>query len=137
MLNIREFSVEVNGQPLTCLLAEPNELSDRPALLLNFCGGQIRYAKYGALQHHALGCSSTRGTAPRVSTCRVTVIGRFRGNPEGLRGFCAEWRRGVDVFAAFVDEGCAVIDALIERQLASRAASLFPVPRGAVIARCV
>ena len=44
-----EFSVEVKGQPLTCLLAEPNELSDRPALLLNFASGQRDNAEDGAL----------------------------------------------------------------------------------------
>lgn len=117
MLNIREFSVEVNGQPLTCLLAEPNELSDHPALLLNFAADKsatlntepynITPQMFLDAGHHAasfdLPCHGDR---------------EVQGQPRGIAGFCAEWRRGVDVFAGFVDEGRALIDALIERQLA-------------------
>ena len=117
MLNIREFSVEVNGQPLTCLLAEPNELSDRPALLLNFAADK----------------SATLNTEPYNITPRMFLDAGHRtasfdlpchgdrevpGEPRGIAGFCVEWRRGIDVFAGFVDEGRAVIDALIERQFA-------------------
>lgn len=117
MLNIREFSVEVNGQPLTCLLAEPNELSDRPALLLNFAADK----------------SATLNTEPYNITPRMFLDAghctasfdlpchgdrEVPGEPRGIAGFCAEWRRGNDVFAGFVDEGRAVIDALVERQLA-------------------
>ena len=112
-----EFSVEVKGQPLTCLLAEPNELSDRPALLLNFASDS----------------ATTLKTEPYSITPRMFLDAGHRalsfdlpchgdravpGQPKGIAGFCAEWVRGTDVFAGFVEEGHAVIDALIERKLA-------------------
>ena len=117
MVSWREFSVEVKGRPLTCLLAEPKELSDRPALLLNFASDR----------------TATLKTEPYNITPRMFLTAGHRaasfdlpchgdredpGQPRGIAGFCAEWRRGVDVFAGFVDEGRAVIDALIERQFA-------------------
>lgn len=117
MLNFREFSVEVSGQSLTCLLAEPAELSSRPALLLNFASDR----------------TATLKTEPYNITPRMFLTAGHRalsfnlpchgdrevpGQPRGIAGFCAEWQRGVDVFAGFVDEGRTVIDALIERQLA-------------------
>ena len=117
MVGWREFSVEVRGQALTCLLAEPKELSDRPALLLNFAADRTTALK----------------TEPYSITSRMFLDAGHRAlsfdlpchgdrevpcQPRGIVGFCAEWRRGVDVFAGFVDEGRAVIDALIERQLA-------------------
>ena len=99
-----EFSVEVRGQALTCLLAEPNELSDRPALLLNFATDR----------------ATTLKTEPYSITPRMFLDAGHRalsfdlpchgdravpGQPKGIAGFCAEWVRGTDVFAGFVDEG--------------------------------
>ena len=112
-----EFSVEVRGQALTCLLAEPSELSDRPALLLNFATDR----------------ATTLKTEPYSITPRMFLDAGHRalsfdlpchgdravpGQPKGIAGFCAEWVRGTDVFAEFVEEGRAVIDVLIERKLA-------------------
>ena len=117
IVSYRELSVNVNRQPLTFLLAEPEELSDRPALLLNFAADE----------------SATLNTEPYNITPRMFLDAGHRaasfdlpchgdrevpGQPRGIAGFCAEWQRGVDVFAGFVDEGRAVLDALIERQLA-------------------
>ena len=116
MVGWSEFSIEVSGKPLTCSLAEPDELSDRPALLLNFAADR----------------SATLNTEPYNITPRMFLDAGHRaasfdlpchgdrevpGEPRGIAGFCAEWRRGNDVFAGFVDEGRAVIDALIERNL--------------------
>ena len=117
MVGWSEFSVEVSGQPLTCLVAEPKELSDCPAMLLNFAADRTTTLKsepysitprmFFAAGHRALSfdlpCHGDR---------------EVPGQPRGIAGFCAEWRRGVDVFAGFVDEGRAVIDTLIERKLA-------------------
>ena len=112
-----EFAVEVRGQALTCLLAEPSELSDRPALLLNFATDR----------------ATTLKTEPYSITPRMFLDAGHRalsfdlpchgdravpGQPKGIAGFCAEWVRGTDVFAGFVEEGHAVTDALIERKLA-------------------
>ena len=117
MLNIREFSVEVNGQPLTCLLAEPNELSDRPALLLNFAADKsvtLNTEPYNITPQMFLDAGH------RAASFDLPCHGdrEVQGQPRGIAGFCAEWQRGVDVFAGFVDEGRAVLDALIEFQLA-------------------
>ena len=117
MLNIREFSVEVNGQPLTCLLAEPEELSDRPALLLNFAADKsatLYTEPYNITPQMFLDAGH------RAASFDLPCHGdrEVQGQPRGIAGFCAEWQRGVDVFAGFVDEGRAVLDALIERQLA-------------------
>ena len=117
MVNYREFCFEARGQALTCLLAEPNELSDRPAPLLNFAADR----------------ATTLKTEPYSITPRMFLDARHRalgfdlpchgdravpGQAHGIAGFCAEWVRGTDVFAGFVEEGHAVIDALIERKLA-------------------
>ena len=117
MVNWVEFSVEVRGQPLTCLLAEPDELSSRPALLLNFAADR----------------SSSLKTEPYSITPRMFLAAGHRavsfdlpchgdralpGQPHGIAGFFAELARGEDVFSGFVDEGRAVVDALIRRNLA-------------------
>ena len=118
MLECTEFSVDVGGQPLTCLLAEACQLSDRPALLLNFS------------KHRA----SALQDAPYDITPRMFVAAGHRavsfdlpchgdaavpGGPQGIAGFCTEWMNGRDVFARFVDQGRAVLDALIRRGLAT------------------
>ena len=117
MVSWREFSVEVKRQALTCVVAEPKELSDCPALLLNFAADRMASLK-----------SKPYNITPRMFLAAGHRAASFNlpchgdrevpGQPRGIAGFCAEWRRGVDVFAGFVDEGRAVIDTLIERQLA-------------------
>lgn len=116
MLNCKEFSVDVGKQPLMCLLAEPEQLSDCPAMLLNFAFDRVISLK----------------EAPYDITPRMFVEAGHRvvsfdlpchgdrvisGQPDGIAGFCAEWMSGRDVFAGFVDEGRTVIDALIQRGL--------------------
>ncbi len=117
MVSWREFSVEVKRQAQTCVVAEPKELSDRPALLLNFAADRMASLK-----------SEPYNITPRMFLAAGYRAASFNlpchgdrevpGQPRGIAGFCAEWQRGVDVFAGFVDEGRAVVDALIERQLA-------------------
>ena len=116
MVGWKEFSVEVSGQPLACLLAEPDELSDRPALLLNFAADStatLKKAPYNITPRMFLDAGH------RAASFDLPCHGdrEVSGQPRGIPGFCAEWRRGVDVFAGFVNEGRAVIDALIERNL--------------------
>lgn len=117
MVGWREFSVEVKGRPLTCLLAEPDELSDRPALLLNFAADRTAALKS---EPYNITPSMFLAAGHRAASFNLPCHGdrEVPGQPRGIVGFCAEWRRGVDVFAGFVDEGRAVIDTLIERQLA-------------------
>ena len=117
MVSWREFSVEVQGQALTCLLAEPEELSDRPALLLNFAADRTATLK---TEPYNITPRMFLAAGHRVASFNLPCHGdrEVPGQPRGIAGFCAEWRRGVDVFTGFVDEGRAVIDALIERQLA-------------------
>ena len=111
-----EFSVEVRGQALTCLLAEPNELSDSPALLLNFASDRATTLKS---EPYSITPRMFLDAGHRVASFDLPCHGdrEVSGEPRGIAGFCAEWRRGNDVFAGFVDEGRAVIDALIERKL--------------------
>ena len=117
MVGWKEFSVEAKGEPLACLLAEPDELSDRPALLLNFAADRTNSLKaepYNITPRMFLdaGHCGASFDLPCHGDREVS------GQPRGIPGFCAEWRRGVDVFAGFVNEGRAVIDALIARKLA-------------------
>lgn len=116
MIGWCEFSVEVSGQPLTCLLAEPKELSDCPALLLNFAADRMASLKS---EPYNITPSMFLAAGHRAASFNLPCHGdrEIPGQPRGIAGFCAEWRRGVDVFAEFVDEGRAVIDALIERRL--------------------
>lgn len=60
--NCREFSVQVRGESLKCLLAEPYRLFRRPALLLNF----------------ALDRTTTLQTAPYDITPRMFVAAGHR-----------------------------------------------------------
>ena len=117
MLNFREFPVEVPGQPLTCLLAEPEELSDRPALLLNFAADRTATLK---TESYNITPRLFVAAGHRAASFNLPCHGdrEVPGQPRGIAGFCAEWQRGVDVFAGFVDEGRVVIDTLIERKLA-------------------
>ena len=62
MFNCQEFSVEVSGQPLKCLLAEPDRLSNCPALLLNFASDR----------------TTTLQTEPYDITPRMFVAARHR-----------------------------------------------------------
>ena len=117
MVNCREFAVEVKGQSLTCLLAEPRELSDRPAMLLNFAADRTSTLKsepYSVTPRRFLDAGH------RALSFDLPCHGdrALPEQPHGIAGFCAEWRRGVDVFTRFVDEGRAVVDALIRRNLA-------------------
>ena len=116
ILNCREFSVEVKGQPLACLLAEPKELSNRPALLLNFAADRTTTLQS---EPYSITPRMFLDAGHRVASFDLPCHGdrEVSGEPRGIAGFCAEWRRGTDVFAGFVDEGRAVIDALIERKL--------------------
>ena len=94
--NCTEFSVQVRGESLKCLLAEPNRLSNRPALLLNF----------------ALDRTTTLQTKPYDITPRMFVAAEHRavssdlpchgeraisGQLKGIAGFYAEWTSGRDV----------------------------------------
>ena len=117
MVDWREFSVDVFGQPLTCLLAEPKELSDRPALLLHFAADRTAALK---TEPYSITPSMFLAAGHRAASFDLPCHGdrEVPGHPRGITGFCAEWQRGVDVFAGFVDEGRAVIDTLIERKLA-------------------
>ena len=113
----KEFSAEAKGQALRCILAEPEELSDRPALLLNFAADStatLKKAPYNITPRMFLDAGH------RAASFDLPCHGdrEVPGEPRGIAGFCAEWRRGNDVFAGFVDEGRAVIDALIERKFA-------------------
>ena len=117
MFNTRELCVDVEGQSLGCLLAEPDELSPRPALLLNFASDRtttlqqppydITPRMFVAKGHRALSfdlpCHGERASPDRL---------------EGISGFCAEWVSGRDVLSGFVDEGRTVIDAVISGGLA-------------------
>ena len=116
-LGYRKLSVEVRGQALTCLLAEPKELADRPALLLNFAADSTATLK---TEPYNITPSMFLAAGHRALSFNLPCHGdrEIPGEPRGIAGFCAEWRRGVDVFTGFVDEGRAVIDTLIERQLA-------------------
>ena len=116
ILNCREFSVEVMGQPLACLLAEPKELSNRPALLLNFAADRTTTLQS---EPYSITPRMFLDAGHRVASFDLPCHGdrEVSGEPRGIAGFCAEWRRGNDVFAGLVDEGRAVIDALIERKL--------------------
>ena len=118
MVSWKEFSVEVKGRPLTCLLAEPEELSDRPALLLNFAADRTATLK---TEPYNITPSMFLAAGHRALSFNLPYHGdrEVPGQPRGIVGFCAEWQRGVDVFAGFVDEGRAVIDTLIERRLAA------------------
>ena len=115
--NCKEFSVQVRGESLKCLLAEPYRLFRRPALLLNF----------------ALDRTTTLQTAPYDITPRVFVAAGHRAvsfdlpyhgeralsdRPQGIAGFYAEWTSSRDLFSRFVDNGHAIVDALIRRGLA-------------------
>ena len=117
MLECEEFSVDVGGQPLTCLLAEPRQLSHRPALLLNFSKHRAN-----ALQEapHDITPRMFAAAGHRAVSFDLPCHGDAAapGRPQGIEGFCAEWMNGRDVFALFVDEGRAVLDALIRRGLA-------------------
>lgn len=117
MVGWSEFSVEVSGQTLTCLLAEPKELSDRPALLLHFAADRTATLK---TEPYNITPSMFLAAGHRAASFNLPCHGdrEVPGQPRGIAGFSAEWRRGIDVFAGFVDEGRAVIDTLIERQLA-------------------
>ena len=117
MVSWREFSVEVKRQALTCLLAEPKELSGRPALLLNFAADRTATLK---TQPYNITPRMFLAAGHRALSFNLPCHGdrEVPGQHRGIAGFCAEWTRGNDVFAGFVDEGRAVIDTLIERQLA-------------------
>ncbi len=112
-----EFAVEVRGQALTCLLAEPSELSDRPALLLNFATDRATTLK---MEPYSITPRMFLDAGHRALSFGLPCHGdrAVPGQPKGIAGFCAEWVRGTDVFAGCVEEGHAVIDALIERKLA-------------------
>ncbi len=117
MVSWREFSVEVKRQALTCLLAEPKELSDRPVLLLNFAADHTASLKS---EPYSITPRMFLAAGHRALSFNLPCHGdrEVPDQPRGIAGFCAEWRRGIDVFAGFVDEGRAVIDTLIERKLA-------------------
>ena len=117
MVGWSEFSVEVSGQPLTCLVAEPKELSDCPAMLLNFAADRTTTLKS---EPYSITPRMFLAAGHRALSFDLPCHGdrEVPGQPRGIAGFCAEWRRRVDVFAGFVDEGRAVIDTLIERKLA-------------------
>lgn len=117
MVGWSEFSVEVSGQTLTCLLAELKELSDCPAMLLNFAADRTATLK---TEPYNITPSMFLAAGYRAASFDLPCHGdrEVPGQPRGIAGFCAEWTRGNDVFAGFVDEGRAVIDALIERKLA-------------------
>ena len=117
MVNCREFAVEVKGQSLTCLLAGTEGIV-RPS---------------GDAAQLAADRTSTLKSEPYSITPRMFIDAGHRalsfdlpchgdralpGQPRGIAGFFAEWRRGKDVFTGFVDEGRAVVDALIRRNLA-------------------
>ena len=116
MVGWKEFSVEVKGEALACLLAEPDELSDRPALLLNFAADRTTTLQS---EPYSITPRMFLDAGHRVASFDLPCHGdrEVSGEPRGIAGFCAEWRRGNDVFAGFVDEGRAVIDALIDRKL--------------------
>ena len=107
MVNWSEFSVEVKGRPLTCLLAEPKKLSDHPALLLNFAADRTATLKS---EPYNITPRMFLAAGHRAASFNLPCHGdrEVPGQPRGIAGFCAEWRRGVDVFAGFVDEGRAV-----------------------------
>ena len=113
----KEFSVEAKGEALGCLMAEPDELSDRPVLLLNFAADRTATLK---TEPYSITPRMFLDAGHRAASFDLPCHGdrADSGKPQGIAGFCAEWQRGDDVFAGFVDEGRAVIDTLINRQLA-------------------
>ena len=117
MLDCSEFSVDVDGQSLKCLLAEPDRLSKRPALLLNFASDR---ATTLLEDPYDITPRMFVGAGHRAASIDLPCHGdrAVPGRPQGIAGFCAEWVSGRDVFARFVDDGHAVLDVLIQRGLA-------------------
>lgn len=116
-LNCREFSVEVRGESLRCLLTEPERLSDRPSLLLNLASDRTSAL---LAQPYDIAPRMFVAAGHRAAALDLPCHGEraVSGQPEGIAGVCAEWTSGRDVFSRFVDEGRAVLDALIRRGLA-------------------
>jgi len=108
----RKFTVEAPHASITCLLAEPSAPAPRPALLLSFAVDRVTMLQRSPFDIPA---RQFLAAGHRVVSFDLPCHGE-RGTPAvpgGLAGFCAHWEKGTDVFERFVEEGRAVIDALV------------------------
>ena len=107
-----ELCVDAADGTIRCLLADPDRLSTRPALLLNFATDRAN-----TLQQTPYDIPSQMFLAAghRVASFDLPCHGErgVAGRPGGIAGFIALWAEGRDVFSQFVGDGRAVIDALI------------------------
>ena len=117
-MTFREFPVATGTGSLTCLLAEPEQPAEQPALLLNFASDRTASLKDGP---YDMPVRAFIAAGHRVAGFDLPCHGdrRVPGRPEGIAGFCAELMDGTDVFTRFVEESRVVIDVLIEDGLAA------------------
>ncbi|MAE65877.1 MAG: hypothetical protein CMJ18_16525 [Phycisphaeraceae bacterium] len=89
----REISVDVEGESIRCLLAEPDQLSAQPALILNFALDRVTM-----LQQHPYDIAARMflDAGHRAASFDLPCHGErgLEGDPGGGAGFIAQWQRG-------------------------------------------
>ena len=116
-MRTRDIIVDADRGPLPCLLAEPESLAPRPALLLNFAAD--RYTSIGEAPFD-IPARAFVAAGHRVLSFDLPFHGEreIPGRPVGIAGFCDAFAGREDPFAQFVAEGRCVLDAVIRTGLA-------------------
>jgi dienelactone hydrolase len=115
-MHTSEFPIESQGEKLTCLLAEPERLAARPALLILLTG-----TRQMSLTNETSGITakSFLDAGHRVLSFDLPSHGDRLApwKTTDLHGFCEAFLAGHDPFERVVADGRAAVDAVLSRGL--------------------
>ena len=113
-----EITVAVGGKRLTCLLAEPERLAAKPALVMNFASDR-RSSMFESpydIPVRAFIAAGHRALSFDLPSHGDNIL---PGRSEGIADCAKSLVAGDDPFARFVVEGQVVIDEMVRRDLAT------------------